>query len=121
MQAAREGQIALLDDDPGVRESLAFLLRISGAAVADFGSVEEFYRDCSLDGVKGMILDHHLPKMTGLEVAGRLRQQGWRFPILLITAAPSPAIAARAAELGLAGVLTKPLAEADIMGFVEAL
>jgi ActR/RegA family two-component response regulator len=41
-------------------------------------------------------------------------------PVLLVTGAPSPAIAARAAELGITNVLEKPSAE-DIMAFIDGL
>jgi hypothetical protein len=42
-------------------------------------------------------------------------------PVLLVTGAPSPAIAAGAAELGITKVLEKPSAEADIMAFIDGL
>jgi CheY-like chemotaxis protein len=51
-----------------------------------------------------LILDHHIPNMTGLELARRLRADGAVVPILLITGSPSPTIAA---ELGIE-VLDKP-------------
>ena len=49
---------------------------------------------------------------------------GWNWPqlaVLLVTGAPSPAIAARAAERGITKVLEKPSAEADIMAFIDGL
>jgi CheY-like chemotaxis protein len=56
--------------------------------------------------------------MTGLELAERLRADGSGIPILLITGSPSPAIAARAAELGIR-VLDKPPTEGDLLDFVN--
>jgi hypothetical protein len=41
-------------------------------------------------------------------------------PILLVTAWPSPAIVARAAELGIEGVLEKPPGEGEVLSFVAA-
>jgi ActR/RegA family two-component response regulator len=41
--------------------------------------------------------------------------------VLLVTGAPSPAIAARAAELGMTKMLEKPSAEPDIMAFIDGL
>lgn len=58
-----------------------------------------------------LILDHHMQQMTGLELAERLRADGVSIPILLTTGSPSPAIARRAAELGIEGVLEEPLGE----------
>ena len=48
-----------------------------------------------------LILDHHMPNMTGLKLDGRLRANGALIPILLITGSPSPTITARAVELGI--------------------
>ena len=60
-----------------------------------------------------------MPEMTGLELAERLRTDGAGIPILLITGSPSPAIVARAAELGIR-VLEKPPTEEDLLDFVNA-
>ena len=61
-----------------------------------------------------------MPEMTGLELAQRLREEGTRIPMLLITGLPSPTIAARAAQLGVEGVLEKPPSERDLLNFVNA-
>jgi|SRR5690242_2108604 len=120
MQAVRS-KIAVVDDDAAVRESLSFLLSIAGHQVMDFGSAEAFLQCGALDQVLGLILDHHMPHISGLELAARLRAGGWPFPILLITGVPSPAIVAWAAELGIERVLEKPPAESDIMAFIDGL
>ena len=36
-----------------------------------------------------LILDHHMPNMTGLELAEKLRADGNLLPIMLITGSPS--------------------------------
>jgi FixJ family two-component response regulator len=113
--------IVLLDDDRGMRESLAFMLQVAGYNAYAYASADEFLGKCRLDRVSGLILDQHMPRLTGLDLAWRLRAAGWTFPILLITGAPSQAIRSRAAELGIERVLTKPFAEADIMAFIEGL
>jgi FixJ family two-component response regulator len=118
---ANHRDIALVDDDGGVRESLTFLLKSAGHVVSDYVSADEFLQHCNLDRVKGLILDQHMPHVTGLELASRLRADGRQLPILLITGAPSPVIIARAAELGIEKVLAKPPAEADIMAFIHRL
>jgi CheY-like chemotaxis protein len=61
-----------------------------------------------------------MPRMTGLELAERLRADGVDVPILLITSAISPSIIARAAQLGVSRVLQKPPSEDKILCFVAA-
>ncbi|MFL5288425.1 MAG: response regulator transcription factor [Rhodopila sp.] len=111
----------MVDDDDAARESLTFLLTIAGHQVMDFGSGEEFLQCDELDQVLGLILDHHMPRISGLELATRLRAGEWQLPILLITGVLSPAIVARAEELGIEKVLEKPPAEPDIMAFIDGL
>ena len=61
-----------------------------------------------------------MPLMTGLELAAKLRADGAGIPILLITGSPSPAIRARAAEIGINRVLEKPLGDVDLLDFISA-
>ena len=67
-----------------------------------------------------LILDQHMPLVSGLDLAARLRTEGVGIPILLISGALSPGIVARAAQLGIERVLPKPPAEDDLLGFVAA-
>jgi CheY-like chemotaxis protein len=96
--------VAIIDDDDGVRDSLQFLLETVGHPVVTFSSAAEFLKAASSNPAC-LILDHHMPEMTGLELAERLRRDGVQIPILLVTGSPSPAIAARAAELASTGCL----------------
>jgi CheY-like chemotaxis protein len=61
-----------------------------------------------------------MPEMSGMELAERLRADGSGIPILLITGSASPAIVARAAELGVTRVLEKPPSEEDLLDFISA-
>ena len=112
-----EGAVAIIDDDQAVLDSLKFLLELSGHKVVTYSSAEAFLEDAEVSP-RGLILDHHMPHMTGLELAARLRTQNVRLPILLITGSPSPGIVTRAAELGVQ-ILDKPPEERDLLRFLE--
>ena len=71
--------------------------------------------------MRGLIVDHDISGMTGLDLTARLREAGWQVPVLLITSAPSLAIVMRAATLGIETVLEKPLVDAAIMIFADSL
>jgi FixJ family two-component response regulator len=113
-----QGRVAIVDDDQAVRDSLRFLLEIIGHPVETFASAAEFL-NADKQHLVCLILDHHMPEVTGLELAERLRADGFGMPIVLITGSPSPAIAARAAELGIR-VLAKPVTDEDLMDFISA-
>jgi two-component system, LuxR family, response regulator FixJ len=112
-------------DDHAVCKSLAFLLTLTGNQVADDALADAFLQRGDLNRVSGLILDHRMAHVTGLELAAGCRLPatgwGWQLPVLLVTGVPSPAIAARAAELGITNVLEKPSGEADIMAFIDGL
>jgi two-component system, LuxR family, response regulator FixJ len=119
VQSQGGGTVAIVDDDLAVLDSLKFLLEISGHTVATYLSAAAFLADHATKHAC-LILDHHMPQTTGLELAARLRRAGIAIPVLLITGSPSPAIIARAAQLGVEKVLEKPPGEDDLLGFVNA-
>ena len=111
--------VAIVDDDHAVRESLQFLLETVGHPVETFASAAEFLK-AEKQRIACLILDHHMPEMTGLELAERMRADGADIPILLVTASPSPVIVTRAAEVGVNRVLEKPATEEDLLDFIDA-
>jgi two-component system response regulator FixJ len=111
-------EVAVVDDDPAVLESFRFILEMAGYAVSTYPSAMAFLAAKERQP-HCLILDHHMPMMTGLELARALRNNGSTLPVLLITAAPSAAIAERAEEIGVAAVLEKPPAEDELLRFVS--
>ena len=118
MTGIERRKVAIVDDDAAVRDSLRFLLETIGHSVETFASGAEFLK-ADRERLACLILDHHMPEMTGLELAERLRADGAGIPILLVTGSRSPAIVARAAEVGINRVLEKPLIEEDLLDFID--
>ena len=118
MTKAEPAVIGIVDDDHAVRESLRFLLEIAGHAVETFASAAEFL-EANVYEFACLILDHHMPHMTGLELVKTLRADGSAIPILLMTGMPSPNIYTQAAELDIHTVLEKPLDEKDLLDFLN--
>ena len=119
MTEGEQQTVAIVDDDQAVRDSLQFLLEVIGYSVDVFASAAEFLL-ANVQHFFCLILDHHMPNMTGLELAERLRADGSGIPILLMTGSPSPAIVARAAELSIERVLEKPPGDEDLIDFINA-
>jgi len=113
------GAVAVVDDDPAVLDSLKFLLEVAGHTVLTYASAAAFLADRAAKHAC-LILDHHMPEMTGLELVAKLRKGGAAIPVLLITGSPSPAIVARAAQIGIEQVLEKPPGEEALLSFVNA-
>lgn len=117
MERERVFAAAIVDDDEAVLDSMRFLLEVSGHRVAVYGSAAAFLADGNVRPAC-LILDHHMPQMTGLELAARLRADGVRSRIMLVTGSSSPEIRARAAKLGVTTVMEKPPDEDELLRFV---
>lgn len=115
----RSHKVAVVDDDAAVLESFRFMLELAGFPVAAYPSALAFLERTGSQP-RCLILDQHMPLMTGLELTARLRADGINIPTMLITSSPSPAIVARAAEIGVERVLLKPATETDLIAFVQA-
>ena len=110
--------ISVVDDDEAGRESLAALLGAAGFSVALYRSGEEFLAafDPALRGC--VLLDVHLPGMTGLEVGAIVNQNVPGFPLILISGRIDYVIRARAADFG-ALALAKPLSDDMLVAAIE--
>jgi FixJ family two-component response regulator len=72
--------VAIIDDDPRVRVSVADSLQSAGFAVLTFTSGEEFFRSGNREPVC-LIADIHMPGMTGLQLLAKLRHEHRDLPI----------------------------------------
>jgi two-component system response regulator FixJ len=110
--------VAVVDDDEAVRDSLRFLLETAGFGVDTFESACQFLSERGKDTPDCLLLDQHMPRVTGLDLLRQLRDRGHRLPVALMTGSPSEDLARRARELGVAEILEKPLAEEALLRFL---
>jgi FixJ family two-component response regulator len=113
------GEVAVIDDDRAVLDSMKVLLELAGWRVSTYPSAGAFLADRRATATC-LILDQHMPQMSGLDLAEHLRRAGVVVPVLLITGSPSPAILARASALGVEKVIEKPVRGEDLLHFVSA-
>ena len=80
MKVKQPPLIRLVDDDPTVCESLAFVLEVAGLQVKGYSSALDFlaWDDREREGC--LLLDVRMPEMTGLELQRRLRSEGVDLP-----------------------------------------
>lgn len=101
--------IAIVDDDPLVRDSIDSLIRSEGLPTAMFCGGEELLGFDRPDEVSCIVTDLNMPGMSGLHLQGRIVDSGWSVPIIFMTAFPTPEARAQAFSAGALKFLTKPV------------
>ena len=112
-------KVCVVDDDEAVRDSMRVLLESLGMEVADFPSASDFLsRDGDTDA-GCLLLDLHMPGMTGLELLEHLRNEGTRLPTIIITGRSDPVLRERALKAGAVALLDKPVDDDILMSSLE--
>jgi FixJ family two-component response regulator len=78
--------VGVVDDDESGRAALGSLIRSAGYMCAVFPSAEAFLAAGGFAGPHCMILDVHMPGLSGLELQARLRQMKSPIRVIFITA-----------------------------------
>jgi FixJ family two-component response regulator len=112
--------IAILEDDDSVRKALVRLLRTAGFTARGFASVEEFLKSWRFVQPDCLLLDQHMPNMSGEEVQQVLNTAGANFPVIIITAQDAPSSREQSMRLGAVAYLLKPLDVAALLHAVTA-
>lgn len=102
------GAIYVVDDDPGVRESLEALLSAHGHAVVPCASAADFLARFEPATAACILLDVRLPGMDGLTLLEALAGDRHGVPVVMMTAHGDVPMAARAMRAGAADFVEKP-------------
>ena len=100
--------IAIIDDDESMQDSLRDLIESAGLVVRCFGSAEEFLESDLHRRAACVIADIRMPKMSGLELQTRLKDQESDIPIIFITAYGDSSMRIQAMREGAVEFLAKP-------------
>jgi FixJ family two-component response regulator len=101
--------ITVVDDDPSVRKALSRLIGASGYVAAVYESAEEFLAADAISETECLVLDVHLPGMSGLDLQAELAKSGVKCPIVFITAFDEERPRAQALAAGATEFLRKPI------------
>ncbi len=107
--------IAVIDDDASVRRALQRLLRAAGFAVETFATAREFLDADQWAQTACLVLDIHLPGMSGFELQEHLTVSGAPIPIVFITAHDDTEMRERASRAGAVGYLRKPFDQGTLI------
>ena len=111
--------IAVVEDDDGMRKALERLLRIAGFQPLLFTTAEAFLGDQAAQSAACVVLDIHLPGLSGLELRRRMSAAGNQQPVIFITAGEDDSMRRGAEELGCSAYLRKPFEGAALLDAVR--
>ena len=100
-------RILVVDDEPGVQESLRMLLKSEGD-VAIAGDADAALREVTIATPDLVLLDLVMPGRSGLELLAELSDHGVRAPVIVLTATNTVNAAVEAMKRGAADFVTKP-------------
>lgn len=101
--------VAIVDDEDAVRRALGRLLRSSGIEAQVFSSGETFLESLARRRPDCVVLDLHMPGVTGFDVQARMKASGYLVPVIVITGHDTAESRDRVRALGAAAYLRKPV------------
>ena len=112
-------KVFVVDDDVDVCVALSRLLRTAGLHVETFGTAAEVLSDDRLRDADCLVLDVHLPDLSGLELQAKLTELGLELPIVFITGRGDIPMSVRAMKAGALEFLTKPFDNQQLLDAIE--
>ena len=100
-------RVLVVDDEPGVQESLRMLLKRE-FEVATAGDVESALRSIASDPPDLILLDIMMPGPSGLDLLAELEERAQTAPVIILTATTQISVAVEAMKQGAADFITKP-------------
>jgi FixJ family two-component response regulator len=113
--------IAIVDDDPFVRQATEALVQSLGYRASTFFSAEDFLQSSYIHETSCLISDVQMPGLSGVDLQRVLIAQGNRLPTIFITAYFDERIRRSVMEVGAIGYLSKPFDEESLIELLQSV
>jgi two-component system, OmpR family, response regulator MprA len=114
-------RVLVVDDEPPVREALERALRLEGYEVELAAGGAEALHRLAFGAPDAVVLDVLMPGVDGLDVCRRLRRDGNRAPVLMLTARDGVSDRVSGLDAGADDYLAKPFALEELLARLRAL
>lgn len=111
--------VGIIDDDAAIRDSLRFLLVARGIEPHCFASAADFLGSADVDQLGGLLIDQHMPDMSGIELIELLRSRRIVTPAIMLTGGTDLLLENRARKAGVLAILNKPVSGCDLMNWIS--
>ena len=120
-QLSLEMLVLVVDDDRAVREALGRAFELEGYEVELASDGEEALSAVEARSPDALVLDVMMPVLDGLAVTRRLRREGNRVPILLLTARDAVGDRVEGLDAGADDYLPKPFELEELLARLRAV
>jgi FixJ family two-component response regulator len=110
--------VAVVDDEAPVRTALGRLLRLADYDVATFESGEAFLASIGARRPDCVVLDVHMPGLSGFDVQSRLKAAHVDIPVVYITASDDPDLDRQSLTAGGRELLRKPFSNVELLAAI---
>lgn len=111
--------VYVVDDDDGVRNGFARLLRSAGLEARCFESPERFLAEVANTEHACILLDITMPGMNGPQVQARLNERGITLPVIAVSAHDDSDSRSRAHAAGARFFLRKPVDDQALLDAIN--
>lgn len=118
-ESLSNSRILVVDDEPGMRKSLAVMLRRERYQVTETGSVAEAVGRLKGEPCDLIIADLMMEPLDGLDLLALVRRYHPECPVIVVTAFGSPEARSEALRLGAADFLDKPLQVPELLRRIQ--
>ncbi|RKS75379.1 two-component system OmpR family response regulator [Motilibacter peucedani] len=116
-----EARLLVVDDEPNIRELLSASLRFAGFDVAVAADGREALEVMKTYDPELVVLDVMMPGIDGLTVLRRMRENGSRVPVVLLTARDATEDKVSGLTLGADDYVTKPFSLEEMLARIRAV
>jgi FixJ family two-component response regulator len=111
--------VIIVDDDSSLRSMIGRLLDTVGLKSVAYSAPEEFLRAKRPDGPACLVLDVHMPGLSGLDLQRELGRSEQQLPIVFMTGHGDIPMTVQAMKEGAVAFLTKPFRNQDLIDAVR--
>lgn len=112
-------RLVLVEDDENVRRSTTMLLRARGFQIDAYRNGTEFLMMQGQHGGDCLLIDYKMPRIDGLELMRRTRQQDDQTPGIMVTGFYSETLRNRALIAGYTDILEKPSTPTSLIEMIR--
>ncbi|KXU86112.1 LuxR family transcriptional regulator [Caballeronia megalochromosomata] len=111
--------VYIVDDDNGMRTSLAWLLDSVGVKSEGFANAAEFLRAFDVSRPACLVLDVRMPETSGFDVQAELNRRGATLPIIFVSGHGDIPMSVRALQHGAIDFVEKPYNSQQMLDRVQ--